>query len=249
MWAFLFLLLQTLFSGRGDPRLELPESRRDPDCIVINHIGYTTCFNRKEGIPEWVAYELKTEELTKNYARQKGYYPDPMLLEEEQPASWQYRNENGTWVRGHMAPAGDMVWDEEALIESNYMTNLCPQHYVMNNGDWRRLEEKIRKLSKKLYPRMWIVCGTVVKENRNGRLSDRVTVPDSLYKAILAQRGDDYITIGFIFPNDSVYRQLKEYAVTVDQLEVRIGLDLFHNLKPRYQRKSEAVFNLRDWEL
>ena len=249
MWLILLLLVQIWFSGRGEPRLEMPGPHRNPDCVMIDHIGYSTCFNRKEGIPEWVAYELKTEELTKNYKRPKGYYPDPMLPAEEQPASWQYRNDSGTWVRGHMAPAGDMVWDEEAIIESNYMTNLCPQHYVMNNGDWRRLEEKIRKLSKKSYSRMWIVCGVIVGENKNGRLSNRITVPDSLYKAILAQKGDEYITIGFIFPNDSVYRQLKEYAVTVDRLEERIGMDLFHNLKPRYQKKSEANFNLRDWEL
>ena len=243
-----FLLL--LFPGRRESRLEIPKSRPDDRSVVIDHRGYTTCFNRGTGIPEWVAYELRAEELTKNHSRYKQYFLDPMLPTDEQPAPFHYRNEGGRWVRGHMAPAGDMVWDDTAVLESNYMTNLCPQHHALNNGDWRRLEEKIRKLSKKKYPVMWIVCGAIVGENRNGRIGDRVVIPDTLFKALLARKEDDeYVAIGFLFPNDSVYHQLKEYAIPVDGIEERTGLDLFCRLKRKTQKKVEAAFDLRDWEL
>ena len=38
---------------------------------------------------------------------------------------------------------------------------------------------------------MWIVCGAIVGENRNGRIGDRVVIPDTLFKALLARKEYD----------------------------------------------------------
>lgn len=46
--------------------------------------------------------------------------------------------------RGHMAPAADMRWSATAMSESFYLTNICPQTPSLNQGDWNRLEGKIR---------------------------------------------------------------------------------------------------------
>ena len=51
--------------------------------------------------------------------------------------------------RGHMAPAADMKWNKQAMEESFYMSNICPQNPNLNRGDWNDLEEKSRQMAKK----------------------------------------------------------------------------------------------------
>ena len=46
--------------------------------------------------------------------------------------------------KGHMAPAADMKWSPEAMKESFYFSNMCPQHPQLNRRGWKNLEEKIR---------------------------------------------------------------------------------------------------------
>jgi endonuclease G len=45
-----------------------------------------------------------------------------------------------------MAPSADMAWDEQAMSESFYLSNMVPQVGIgMNRGIWKDLEEKVRK--------------------------------------------------------------------------------------------------------
>ena len=57
--------------------------------------------------------------------------------------------------RGHMAPAADMKWSKQAMEESFYMSNICPQNPNLNRGDWNDLEEKSRQWAKKLWSRVY----------------------------------------------------------------------------------------------
>ena len=43
-------------------------------------------------------------------------------------------------VRGHMARRQDMKWSEQAVKESDYFTNICPQNKEMNNGVWHHFK-------------------------------------------------------------------------------------------------------------
>ncbi|MDE5661198.1 MAG: DNA/RNA non-specific endonuclease, partial [Muribaculaceae bacterium] len=35
-----------------------------------------------------------------------------------------------------MAPAGDMKWSRQAMIDSHYLTNICPQTHQLHGGRW-----------------------------------------------------------------------------------------------------------------
>ncbi len=43
-------------------------------------------------------------------------------------------------ARGHMARRQDMKWSEQAVKESDYFTNICPQNKEMNNGVWHHFK-------------------------------------------------------------------------------------------------------------
>lgn len=57
-------------------------------------------------------------------------------------------------------------------------------------------------------------------------------------------------TIGFIFPDEPGRKPLRSYSMTVDELEERIGMDLFCNLDNQEQEKAEAVTDpCEDWRI
>ena len=51
-----------------------------------------------------------------------------------------------------MCPAADNKWDADAMKESFYTTNICPQNENLNKGDWNDLEEACKEgVATKLY--------------------------------------------------------------------------------------------------
>ena len=88
-----------------------------------------------------MAYELTDVEANGTCKRDGRFYTDPDVKGAQ--ANYEdYRNTG--WDKGHIAPAGDMKWDEQAMYESCYYTNVCPQNHNLNGGVWRSLEERCR---------------------------------------------------------------------------------------------------------
>lgn len=57
-----------------------------------------------------------------------------------------------------MCPAADNKWDKQAMRESFYMTNICPQHHNLNRGDWKELEDDCRRWVEESGT-IYIACG------------------------------------------------------------------------------------------
>ena len=235
---------------RNGKRLELPYDPDDRSAEVVEHMGYTLSYNNALRIPNWVAYELQASELySGNRPRQEKFTPDPAIKGRQ---AYDRDYVGSGYDRGHMAPAGDMKWSSQAMEECFYLSNVCPQNHNLNSGVWNDLEKQVR-YECKYYGTIWVVCGPVPDGNRYGTIgSNHVKVPDAFFKALLARRknGDGYVAIGFIFPNEAGRKPLRSYAMTVDELEARIGMDLFYNLDNREQEKAEAAIDpYEDWRI
>jgi endonuclease G, mitochondrial len=98
---------------------------------IIPYTGMTVSFNRNTHEPNWVAWELLGSEVTGESGREPGFLVDPEIDGCALPED--YRNTG--FDRGHMAPAGDMKWHPQAMRESFYMTNICPQSPDLNRGE------------------------------------------------------------------------------------------------------------------
>lgn len=216
--------------------LELPKLSRTE--IIIVHSGHTLSYNPEWMIPNWVAYELKASELEGNAQRQRSFSPDPdpklagYVLAEHGDYT------NSGWCRGHMIPAGDVKYSQKAMDESFYTTNICPMETSFNNGDWKRLEEKIRKWALE-YGCVYVITGPIVGRNHHGTVGkSNIVVPDAFYKAVLIPDHGSYLTIGFLMFNEpSVKHKLRDYAVSVEKLESMINKSLFYKL-PRCTAKQ-----------
>jgi endonuclease G len=148
-----------------------------------------------------------------------------------------------------MAPAADMKWSEQAMRESFYMTNICPQNQSLNRGDWNDLEELARDWARK-YGSVYIACGPLVSEKYNtiGQ-NNRIALPNAFYKVFLRQKGSSWTAIGFVMPNQAGSRPLMTYMLSIDEVEQLSGIDFFYNLPDSIENSIEKDFRVRDWNL
>lgn len=224
----------------ANQRIELPSYSSDED--VIEYSGFTTSYNHETLIPNWVAYELTAEELEPVYTSQSSTFSMDFDVKGRQASREDYSRSG--WDKGHMAPKADMRWSEKSYWESHYFTNICPQDHELNAGDWNTLEKRVREWARE-FGRVYVVCGPIVGDGALGTIgSKRVQVPDEFFKAVVVETGKSYVAMAFIFPNNGTHHKLSEYACTVDDLEKRIGRNLFARLDEMGQESVESRMNL-----
>ena len=230
-------------------KIEIPYRLEDSESEIIEHMGYTLSYNNAYRVPNWVAYELlESEVITAYRSREDAFEPDP-LIKGRQAYDRDYVGSG--YDRGHMAPAADMRWSSQTMKECFYLSNVCPQNHNLNSGAWNDLEKQVR-YEVRYYKSIWVVCGPIFEYNNPRHIGrNHVMVPDSFFKALLAKRKDgSYAAVGFIFPNEICERNLTHYAMTVDELEAKLGMDLFYNLDERAQDAAEAEIDLyADWRI
>lgn len=217
--------------------LEIPVMQSSTGGQVLKRKGYTLSYNADYKTPQWVAWELTKKETKGEVGRTDKFLPDPDVRGAKAYTS-DYTKSG--YDRGHMAPAADMKWNRRAMEESFYMSNICPQNPNLNRGDWNDLEDKSRQWAKK-YGAVYITCGPIYDSKKPKRIgNNKVAVPDAFYKVILINDKKNPQAIGFIFPNKAGHKPLTKYAVTVDSVERRTGIDFFPALPDEIENRIEA---------
>ena len=148
--------------------------------------------------------------------------------------------------RGHLVPAADLKWDATAMRQSFLLTNVAPMHKALNEGGWAKLEEKVREWTAR-DSALLVFTGPVVSENDTTLAGGRVTVPSAYYKVIMAPCVRPMRVIAFIYPNGHSGGRLQQYAVSVDEVEQRTGLDFFPYLPTGEQEHLESVVHIDAW--
>lgn len=228
--------------------LEIPLSPKGKKGIIFRRENYTLSFNKEHNIPNWVAWSLDKKKLVERVSRKGyGFRPDPDIETKDAVVTQDYAHSG--YDRGHMCPAGDSRWSGEAMKESFYMTNICPQHSNLNGGDWHELEQACRRWAEK--DKLYIVCGPVLyKKALNSPIGKehKIRVPDAFFKVILAgvEKGKPR-AIGFIYKNTACNRPLDSYVNSIDQVERITGMDFFSALSDDVEKRIEKEYDLEYW--
>lgn len=211
--------------------------------ITRSYKGMDLSFNPQHHIPNWVAWELTADETDGDVTRSNKFSSDPDISESAE--TWDY-NYSG-YDRGHMAPAGDMRWDREAMEQTFLMTNICPQVKTLNAGSWKNLEEKCRQWAE-ADSAIYIVCGPVIDGKPIEYIGDtRVYVPRSFFKVIISPYARPARGIGFIMPNGKVKGGMQACAVTIDSVESLTGHDFFASLPDEIESDVESQCDFHYW--
>lgn len=216
--------------------------------VYIKHMGYSVSYNPETNIPNWVAWRLDKERLIDRESRTNDFLPDPQLDASLAVTTDDYKDCG--WDRGHMCPAGDNKWHWKAMMESFYMTNICPQHHNLNRGDWKELEEACRRWADK--EPVYIACGPILyKEPVYGYIGriHKVRIPDAFFKVVLTglETGNPR-AIGFIYKNTAGNERLDSYINSIDQIERITRFDFFPELPDEIEKEIESQYDLNDWK-
>lgn len=204
--------------------------------------AFVVHFNSGRGIANCAAYELVRNELNGTAERSGEFLPDTGVKGCPSPADYA----GSGFDRGHLVPAADLKWSEDAMRRSFLMTNVGPMHKALNEGGWAKLEEKVREWSRR-DSALLVFTGPVVSDCDTTLASGRVTVPSAYYKVIVAPCVRPKRAIAFIYPNGRSGGRLRQYAVSVDEVERRTGLDFLPFLSTEEQQRLEAPVNLDAW--
>lgn len=223
------------------PKLEIPAIR--PGDQIVEHLAYTLNYAEKYEQASWVAYELTSEETNKQFERSSKFFTDPDV----KTGSANDADYKGSgYDRGHLAPAADMSFSEQTMLESFYYSNMSPQNPSFNRGIWKRLEEKVRDWAV-LYKSVYIVTGPVLSDG-NISPTNGVAVPNYYYKVILDYHSAHIQGIGFIMRNEGANGDLQSYAVSIDSVERFTGIDFFPRLPDKTEGGVESRLCLPCWD-
>ena len=236
--------------------LEIPvcagnHGKNTGDHQIRNFENYSICYRESYEQAEWSAYCLTEDELVKNAKRSDDFRADPEITTgSATPADYK----KSGYDRGHLSPAADFAFSEKAMSETFYMSNMSPQKGSLNRGIWKDLESKVREWAE-LYGRVYVISGPVLEKPASEYKSigeNQVAVPEFYYKVILIPLYEDendkaspedaqnVMMIAFILPNEKCEGTLDDYAVTVDEVESRTGLDFFAPLPDSIENEMEG---------
>ena len=223
--------------------LETPISLVPLQEQIIRHSGYTVSYNKDLKIPNWVSYELTREETKGKEKRGNRFIADPLVIG---PIATNADYTRSGYDKGHMAPAADMKWSPEAMKESFYFSNMCPQHPQLNRRGWKNLEEKIRDWAI-ADSAIIIICGPIINQSSRTIGKNKVAVPERFFKVVLSPFVKPVRGIGFLFNNRQAVEPLSTYAVTIDSIEKLTNMDFFSPLPDEIENEVEANADYYQW--
>ena len=218
------------------------------DHEVHSYNGFQLCYRETYEDAEWVAYTLTKDELNAVTDRSNKFKADTKISTGSAiPGDY---TKSG-YDRGHLAPAADLEWSVASMEDSFLMSNMTPQAPDFNRGIWKTLEEQVRTWAGK-FGEVTVVTGPILEKAANEYKTigkNEVAVPEYFYKALLAKDSDgNKIAVGFILPNQKCDGEIWDYAVSIDEIEKRTGLDFFSLLNDSEENSLEANTNFSEWK-
>jgi len=214
----------------------------------------------------WTCYELHAGNSMSSVGRNDDFKADSEVA----VSSTLDQYSGSGFSRGHLCPSADRLCSKEQNKQTFLLTNMQPQYQSHNGGLWGRLEAEVRNYATDdsytgnhcdtLYivkaatitPKVTInnseVAG-VYEETCNGLI-----IPKYFYMALLHynKATDTYQALAFwtnhVDENQSV-KFLGDYAITIDELEKRTGIDFFCNLPDFIENAVESTVDLNFWHL
>ena len=209
---------------------------------LVRYDAFDVHFNSERGIANCAVYELVTNELNGTIERAGEFMQDADVKGCPLPQDYA----GSGMDRGHLVPAADLKWSGTAMRQSFLLTNICPMHKALNEGGWAKLEEKVREWTAR-DSALLVFSGPIVSDNDTTLTGGRVKVPGAYYKVIMAPCERPMRAIAFIYPNGYSGGRLRQYAVSVDEVEQKTGLNFFPYLPNEEQERLESPVNLDAW--
>ena len=232
--------------------MELPATSAEDKLDLLMHSfpdgtrNYAAYYDYDNFVSSWVAYPLHAGNIGTG-DRTDAFSLDPLVPRDKQqfnPSGYKEGNA-GKFSRGHQIPSADRL-DWRVNIETFFGTNMTPQNETLNGGAWDGLENRVRKWARhKDTDTLYVVTGCSVAGSSQYVLDGdgkHIPVPVGYYKALLRLAKDkSWSAVAFWFDNKPLSgTDVKNVAMSVDDLEKKVGIDFFVNLDAETQKTVES---------
>ncbi len=231
----------------SSPRVPIELPATSTSDVVIHHSGFSLLYNEAHEQAVWVAHYLTRERVMQKNAERKSYFsPDKKIA----TGSAKHSDYTKTgFDRGHLVPAADMAWSEQAMAESFFTSNISPQEPNLNRNVWRLMEEQIREWAQ-IYDTLYIVTGPILETGLPTIGESQVSVPKYFYKLIVDVQGGRAEGIAFLMPNTETFatKEAQDFVVPIDSIETLTGIDFYPLLNDATEKEVEQEVCLECWE-
>lgn len=214
----------------------------------------------------WVAFTFDDTTKVGSGSRSDAWSADVNLPSACQLAPTSYSGSG--YTRGHLCASADRLYSTQANMQTFYMSNMSPQLYNFNSYYWAELELLIRNWSKSsTFKKLYVCKGGTIKEGQRFQGKGyfettnvrgdavKVAVPKYYFMAILAEtKNNTYQSIGFLLEQHGSYaaaypsmQQMKQHAMSIDELEKFTDIDFFCNLTDKLEDNVEKGYNPDAW--
>ena len=244
--------------------VELPALRNGANDVFVTH--YTTFngqkvtsfsmeYDKSKKHSRWVAFRFDNQTRLQGATRGDNFIPDPSLDTEYQRTQVDFGKKG--YDRGHLCASADRLYRQEANDQTFYYTNMSPQRNNFNTGVWLALEGQVQSWGRSCTASdtLYVVKGgTIDKEEQVKEYigGDRSKpVPKYYYMALLFKKGDSFKAIAFWMehtdskPSKTI--KLVDYALSIDELEEKTGIDFFPNLNDNLENALESTYSTKAW--
>lgn len=209
---------------------------------IIRHKHFFLSYSEEHEQAEWAAYYLTGSKQQHSLSR--PYFSQDPLVDTDS-AHWKNYKDSG-FDKGHLVPAADMKFSEEAYNETFYTSNVAPQNRAFNAGVWNRLEQKIRYWADK-YTALFIVTGSILHDSLVTIGEEEVSVPDYFFKIVVRVQNEGLVMIPFLVPNKESDLPLYSFATTIDEIEQITQIDFNQKLSEKIDEKIEKELSYKEW--
>lgn len=235
-------------------------------------LNYALEWNPDMRHANWVAFSFDTTTSADAVKRTDAWKEDPKLPVEMQTTEEDHKSDG--FDKGHLCASEDRVYSKEANEQTFYYSNMSPQLNDFNGGFWAKMEARVqnwgRSTATGTFDKVYVAKGGTMNDllknftgtkvqggtpttDENGFTIHGLACPKYYFMAVLAQKGDTFQAIGFLvehkegYPRNPSASELKQYVVSIDELEKKTGIDFFCNLPDHIEQTIESVTDVNAW--
>lgn len=229
-------------------------------------ITYSLEWDNSKVANRWTCYTLHSGNMQNNVSRSDSFKEDPDVY---RSPTTKY---SSGYSRGHLCPSADRLCSREQNSQTFYMTNMQPQYQNHNGVLWGHMEDLARDFASNgcdtSCDTLYVVKAATISDvtlngqTVSGTYTDRtcssgsyeLPVPKYFYMAFLHynKSTNKYNAMAFWTVHENVMDKntnYGDYAISIDELEKRTGIDFFCNLPDEIENDVESSLDLGFWNI
>lgn len=174
--------------------------------VPVDHLRHSLVFNAARGFATYTAHNIDGGSMPDQQYTNRSFKFDPKV----QPETLQVDDDRGyhhnPWDRGHLVRRASMSWGEEADAavaerESDFYTNIAPQHSTLHSRSWGRIEDWMLARVEEGGRRACVFTGPVFTPNdplysQDGE--EPIRIPAGFWKIVAVKANGQLRSAGFL---------------------------------------------------